>query len=113
MTQRVFVLSRLRENGEITRNECLRNYISRLSAIIYDLREIDDFEFEGFYRPIVNGNGKVIGKDYVYKMIILANSDILYSLKGYRSINRNMSKYTKTLSEITKRSIDRFASILQ
>jgi len=49
---------------------------------------------------------------YIYKMIVLANSDILYTLKGYRSINRNISKYTRTISSITKKVIQRSAEIL-
>jgi len=49
---------------------------------------------------------------YIYKMIVLANSDILYTLKGYRSINRNISKYTRTISSITKKVIQRAAEIL-
>ena len=49
---------------------------------------------------------------YIFKMIILANSDILYTLKGYRSINKNVSKYTRTISSITKTVIKRAAEIL-
>lgn len=39
-TQLNFVKNRLDERGYITRNECLRNRISRLSAIIYNLKEM-------------------------------------------------------------------------
>lgn len=39
-TQLKFVKSILDERGYITRNECLRNRISRLSAIIYNLKEM-------------------------------------------------------------------------
>lgn len=39
-TQLKFVKSRLDERGYITRNERLRNRISRLSAIIYNLKEM-------------------------------------------------------------------------
>lgn len=54
-TQQQRVVSRLRTHGEISRNECLRNYISRLSAIIQDL-EAEGWEFETKRR----------GGDYVY-----------------------------------------------
>ena len=36
-TQKERVVSRLLKVGKITRNECLSNYISRLSAIILEL----------------------------------------------------------------------------
>ena len=52
------VEDRLKQCGEISRNECLRNYISRLGAIICVLKE-QGYEFETFSR-----NG-----DYVYKMV--------------------------------------------
>ena len=39
LTQKQWVLNRLETNGYITRNECLRNYISRLGAIIADLKK--------------------------------------------------------------------------
>ena len=67
MTQREFVLSRLCKYGKVSRNECLSNYISRLSAIIYDLK-IDGFDFEAYYEPIIK-NGVKIGEDYVYRLI--------------------------------------------
>ena len=38
-TQKQFVIEQLREKGSVTRNECLRNYISRLGAIIYNAVE--------------------------------------------------------------------------
>lgn len=67
MTQREFVLSRLKKTGRVTRNECLRNFISRVSAIIYDLRQVG-FEFEGYYVPVYK-NGQKVGEDYEYKLI--------------------------------------------
>jgi hypothetical protein len=67
MTQREFVINRLQEKGEITRNECLKHFISRLSAIIYDLKQ-EGWECDTYYRPITK-DGKKIGEDYVYKAI--------------------------------------------
>ncbi len=55
LTQKDIVLKRLRDTGEVTRNWCLRNYISRLSAIMLDLKK------EG-----VNFEGKDRDGDYVY-----------------------------------------------
>lgn len=57
-SQRHFVVCRLRENKKISRNECLSNYISRLSAIIQNL------EREGF-----RFNAKHVGRDYVYELV--------------------------------------------
>lgn len=44
-SQRERVLKKLRHDGYITRNECLRNYISRLGAIICDLKK-DGYDFK-------------------------------------------------------------------
>jgi len=63
LTQKQWVLSRLKENGYITRNECLRNYISRLGAIIADLKK-DGYEFETGYIEVKTPFG--MGKDYKY-----------------------------------------------
>lgn len=57
MTQITWVKGMLRETGEITRNQCLANYISRLSAIIQDL------ENEGYSFTTSRRNG-----DYVYTL---------------------------------------------
>lgn len=58
-TQIEIIKEQLKETGCISRNWCLRNYISRLGAIIYDLKQ-EGYEF----------NGKNVkteyGKDYVY-----------------------------------------------
>jgi hypothetical protein len=52
------VEDRLKQCGEISRNDCIRNFITRLSAIIQVLEE-KGYEFETFSR-----NG-----DYVYKLV--------------------------------------------
>lgn len=56
-TQEEFVLSCLKTHGEISRNHCLRNYITRLSAIIYNLRK------EGYDFTVERRDG-----DYIYKL---------------------------------------------
>lgn len=43
-TQRKWVEEQLRATGEITRNQCLKNYISRLGAIMLDLKK-DGWDF--------------------------------------------------------------------
>lgn len=57
-TQRMWVEEQLLETGEISRNYCLANFISRLSAIIQDL-EADGWVFETRKRE----------GDYVYKLV--------------------------------------------
>lgn len=59
-TQEAWVLSQLIKNSKISRNKCLKNYISRLSAIIPRIVERTGVEIEG--RWVITKNGR----DYVY-----------------------------------------------
>jgi hypothetical protein len=61
-TQKQRVVKRLKETGRITRNECLANYISRLSAIILELKK------EGWDFEIVPDK-----KDYIYRVVKTPN----------------------------------------
>lgn len=56
-TQAEFILKQLKSKGEISRNQCLRKYISRLGARIHDLRKMG-FKFTTEHRK----------GDYVYKL---------------------------------------------
>lgn len=58
-----WVISQLKTNGKISRNEALRNYISRLGAIIWSLNK-SGWEIEGRNERTQNGYGK--GLDYFY-----------------------------------------------
>ena len=58
MTQIEFVKKHLIENGQISRNFCLSNFISRLGARIDDLKRLG-WEVKG----------ENIGGDYVYKLV--------------------------------------------
>lgn len=60
-TQREIVIDELRKQGCITRNLALKLYITRLGAIINDLKK-EGWEFESYYHKIEHGN------DYVYKV---------------------------------------------
>lgn len=62
-TQKEFVANRLRADGRISRNFCLKNYISRLGALINLLKK-DGWEFDAFYVNVETPFGK--GRDYVY-----------------------------------------------
>lgn len=48
LTQRQRIENRLRERKVITRNECIRNFITRLGAIIIELKK-DGWKFEAEY----------------------------------------------------------------
>lgn len=66
-SQRQRVENRLKERGYITRNECLRNYISRLSAIIQDL-EADGYVFATY---------RAEDRDYGYKVVEFPKKRVL------------------------------------
>lgn len=61
-TQKYWVISQLRKNKEITRNQCLQNYISRLGSIICELKK-EGWKFDPSFRKTSSG------KDYVYKVV--------------------------------------------
>lgn len=65
ITQLEWVKQKLEKDGYITRNECLRNYISRLGAIISVLKE-QDYEFEAGYVKVETMFGT--SKDYKYTL---------------------------------------------
>jgi len=66
LTQKEWVENKLIKNGKITRNECLRNYISRLGALIALLKN-DGWEFKTSYIDVETPFGA--GKDYEYKVV--------------------------------------------
>ena len=61
-SQKKWVLERIEEQGFITRNQCLRAYISRLGAIICDLKK-EGYLFEQGYEKTEHG------KDYIYTFV--------------------------------------------
>ena len=65
-TQLDKVVRELKENKRVSRNWALRNYISRLSAIILSLKKAG-WEIEGGNERTLNGYGR--GLDYVYRLI--------------------------------------------
>jgi hypothetical protein len=62
-TQLQIVTKILKEKGEISRNFCLQNYITRLGAIICDINKKPNWKVEGKFVKTTSG------KDYVYKVI--------------------------------------------
>jgi len=61
-TQRNWVEERLRDTKRVTRNEALGRFVSRLAAIIADMKR-DGWIIEG------NNLKSLVGNDYVYTLI--------------------------------------------
>ena len=74
-TKKDWVIKQLLDNGRIGRNECLANYISRLGAVICDLKT-EGFDFEAKY---IKNNG---GRDYVYTMTDCPFKKVEYRVDG-------------------------------
>jgi len=65
-TQRNFIIHQLETKGFVTRNFALKYYISRLGAIIYDLKQ-EGWEIDGLYnKDLIYPTSKT---DYVYRLI--------------------------------------------
>ena len=80
-TQEKIVIDQLLANGSVSRNWALANFISRLGAIIPDLK-LQGFDFEASYLK----NGK--SKDYVYKMTKCPYRKVSYTPQGMQPIVR-------------------------
>lgn len=66
-TQINYISERLKTCGYVTRNHALSRYISRLSDIIFKLRNAG-WVIEGKNDPIYNQLGEHIGTDYKYTL---------------------------------------------
>lgn len=67
MTQEQWIIGQLRNKGCITRNQCLKNYISRLGARISDLKA-KGWVFDTENVKVKKPNGD-IGSDYKYILV--------------------------------------------
>lgn len=76
INQRIFVEKILRKEGSITRNFCLRNYISRLGAIITVLKT-EGYCFKTNKIPAKSRWGKTY--DYEYKLIDKPDKPVHYT----------------------------------
>lgn len=65
-TQKKFVEDQLKEKGEVSRNFCLGNFITRLGAIIFMLKE-EGWDFDTEWRPNAKPDGSK-GKDFIYRV---------------------------------------------
>jgi hypothetical protein len=80
MTQKERIIKKLMLDGYVTRNQCLRNFISRLSAIIQDLEE------EGWvFKTSRNGGNYKTEADYRYDVVSSPLQEIVYKV-GDREI---------------------------
>lgn len=70
-SQKQFVIDKLNTDGFISRNFCLKNYISRLSAIILNLRE-EGWELKGEWED----------GDYYYKVVGSPFKKVVYKVQG-------------------------------
>jgi len=61
-----WVIKQLKENGQVSRNDALRHYLTRLSARILDLKE-SGWEFEVERE----------GGDYVYRVVHIPSPEQL------------------------------------
>lgn len=66
ISQKTFVRNCLLDRGFISRNYCLRRYISRLSAIIFDLK-LEGMEFITERVEIKTQQG--ISNDFIYHLV--------------------------------------------
>jgi len=62
LSQEQQVINQLRTYGEVSRNWCLQNYISRLGAIISKL-QADGWTFYAHYEKTQ------YGRDYIYELM--------------------------------------------
>jgi len=74
-SQAKWVKEQLALHGYISRNQCLANYISRLSAIVQNLEE------EGY-----TFNAHKEGNDYVYEVVSAPRKIIRYDLDPIRNV---------------------------
>ena len=78
------------ENGQVSRNECLQNFITRLGAIICKLKG-RGWEFQAGYEKS-NPTGFKESKDYVYSVLNTPLKKVVYKLPNGDIIH---TKYEK------------------
>ena len=67
-TQKKLVIEELENNGYVSRNDCLKHFITRLGAIICELNK-EGYDLVGKYVKTS------YGKDYVYQKRFVPNND--------------------------------------
>jgi hypothetical protein len=72
-SQEQWVIDRLLQTGEVSRNGALQNYISRLGAIIFNLKQ-NGWEIKGEWRKEEHG------KDFVYYRVVSPHRKVVYNV---------------------------------
>lgn len=72
----LFILGELKEQGYITRNTCLKRYITRLGAYMCQLKN-EGLRFEARY---IKSEFSPNGQDYAYMLIPIRQKRLLNSL---------------------------------
>lgn len=83
-SQLEWIKAKLIVNGQISRNECLANYISRLSGRILDLRKAG-WEFR---TETIKENG---GKNFYYYVLTSPLKKTIYTVQGME--NKEITVY--------------------
>lgn len=84
-SQKQFVIDRLLNDRCISRNACIQNYITRLSAIIQKLEQ-DGWIFDGQYEH------EECGKDFVYYLRYTPYKRVEYFVP---ELNKTIVKFDK------------------
>jgi hypothetical protein len=79
-SQKDFVIKQLLEKGKISRNFALKNYISRLGALIFDLKE-EGWDFVTYTVDSPKPDGSK-GKNFVYEVTKCPFKKIVYNVNG-------------------------------
>jgi len=85
-SQLQFIKNQLLENGAVSRNFCLQNFISRLGARISDLKS-EGWNIKGERRKNKHG-----GFDYVYRLIDAPYKKVIYTVP---SLGKTFTKYER------------------
>lgn len=85
-SQREFVIKQLLEKGKISRNFALQHYISRLGALIFDLKE-EGWDFTTYQIDTKKPDG-TMGKNFVYEV-----TKCPLKLKTYQVGGKTITKY--------------------
>lgn len=79
-SQKDWVIQQLLEKGKISRNFALQNYISRLGALIFDLKE-EGWDFVTYTAETKRPDGKM-GKNFIYEVSKCPFKKTIYQVDG-------------------------------
>lgn len=85
-SQKDFVVKQLLDKGKISRNFALQHYISRLGALIFDLKE-EGWDFATYQVDTKKPDG-TMGKNFVYEA-----TKVPFKVKTYQVEGKTITKY--------------------